>query len=533
MIRAKKYQRYFAHIIEFQENTVFSIKLKQEAVMKPGNSIDDCLSTKQGHLYIEQFNTLDIVKQFGTPVFVVSQDQLCRNIRRFTKSFEAGWSGGPVKVMPAAKACWISAIQKIIASQGCGCDVYSPGELSIALSAGFDPQFISVNGVPKGKDHIFRCVKEGVRLTIDGVEEFDLIEAAARALNTTATVRLRMRPAISGFTKHSDFVPQGPLPTDIAALAYKGGLPRDAVIAIGRRILKSPHVRLTGFHEHHGRHHPSLQYWEAQMKAYAKEIGIVCRALDGYTPEEIDIGGGFACPRDPFASEVRFTEPYEYLLLHLISKALHFFPRLRYGLISAIVDKAIEFTPNQKMAPSIEEYARVCTTTLSRYLKENGLDTKGIMLQVEPGRSLHGNTAIHLTRIMSLKRMTSPITYHQAACDTTEFWFTGGRFEHHVYDYIFANKTDRPLSEKMDVVGRSCYGDRLFPNIRVPDDIREGDIMAILDVGAYQEVSMSNFNAMPRPATLLVKGDRIDLIRKAETEADVFSRDVIPDDLTA
>ena len=112
---------------------------------------------------------------------------------------------------------------------------------------------------------------------------------------------------------------------------------------------------------------------------------------------------------------------------------------------------------------------------------------------------------------------------------TTEFWFTGGRYEHHVFDYIFANKTDQKLEDKSDVVGRSCYGDRLFPAIMIPADIKIGDIMAMLDVGAYQEVSMSNFNAMPRPATLLVNQDKISVIRQAESQEDVFQRDLIPE----
>ncbi|MBN1664493.1 MAG: hypothetical protein JW943_12910 [Deltaproteobacteria bacterium] len=492
------------------------------------DKIDDCLSTRGGRLFIESFDTVEIVKQFGSPVFVVSEDQLRRNIRRFQKSFEAGWTDGPVKVMPAAKASWNAALQHIIAGEGCGCDVYSAGELAVALAAGFDPQYISVNGVPKDRDHIFHSIKEGARVTIDGMEEFDVIEQAAGQLNTIAKVRLRMKPAISGFTKYSDFVPTGPLSTDLAALAYKGGLSREAVIYIAKQIQKSKRVELVGFHQHHGRHDPSVRYWEEQMKSYAGEIGVVCEALGGFQPKEIDIGGGFACPRDPFASEVKYSEPYEYLVLYGLSRLLSFFPALRYKVLSRIIDKAILFIPNQKMAPSIEEYGSACTKTLKRELTQRGINTKGLMLQVEPGRSLHGNTGIHLTTVKSIKKMKEPITWNIAAVDTTEFWFTGGRYEHHVYDYIFANKTNAPLNDKMDVVGRSCYGDRLFPAIRVPGDLAPGDIMAILDVGAYQEVSMSNFNAMPRPATLLVGGDKISVIRSAETQEDVFRRDVIP-----
>jgi diaminopimelate decarboxylase len=491
--------------------------------------IDDCLSKINGRLFIEELDTVEIVKQHGSPVFVVSEDQLRRNIRRFQKVFETGWKDGPVKIMPAAKASWNTAIQMIIASEGCGCDIYSAGELAIALNAGFDPQYISVNGVPKSRDHIVNAIKQGARITIDGMEEFDMIEQAANSLKTKIKVRLRMKPAIKGFTNYSNFVPTGPISTDIAALAYKGGLSRDAVIYIGRKILESPHIELVGFHQHHGRHHASLRYWEEQMNAYADEISIVSKALNGFQPVEIDIGGGFACPRDPFGSEIKYSEPYEFLLLYGLSRMLSRFPSLRYKILSKIVEKTILFKPNQKMAPSIEEYGTTCTKTLKSELKRLRINTEGVMLQVEPGRSLHGDTAIHLTTVQSIKKMKEPITWNLAALDTTEFWFTGGRYEHHVYDYIFANKADAPLVEKMDIVGRSCYGDRLFPMIKVPGDLVPGDIMAILDVGAYQEVSMSNFNAIPRPATLLVRGNKIEGIRRAETQEDVFSRDIIPE----
>lgn len=117
--------------------------------MSDGKRLDECLSTQDGQLFIEAYNTLDLLRKFGTPMFVLSENQIRRNVRRFQKSFQEGWPDGPLKVMPAAKANWISAVQRILAEEGCGCDTYSPGELTIALEAGFDPEFISVNGVPK------------------------------------------------------------------------------------------------------------------------------------------------------------------------------------------------------------------------------------------------------------------------------------------------------------------------------------------------------------------------------------------------
>ncbi len=156
-----------------------------------------------------------------------------------------------------------------------------------------------------------------------------------------------------------------------------------------------------------------------------------------------------------------------------------------------------------------------------------GVDTHGVTLQLEPGRAMHGDTGIHLTTVKAIKRTTVPVRWNVIVVDTTQFWFTGGVYEHNLHHYLFANKLDAPVTGKADIIGRSCYGDRLLPTVPVPD-VRVGDVLALLDTGAYQEVSMSNFNAMPRPASVLVTGDRAALIRRRETEEDVFRRDVMP-----
>ncbi len=493
--------------------------------------LDTCLSIRDDHLFIEQRDTVDLVREFGSPIFVLSEDQLRRNVRRFQSAFQKGWPDGPVKIMPAAKANWIAAIQRILADEGCGCDIYSAGELTVALQADFEPDFISVNGVPKDADHIYRSIQAGVRITIDSVEEVDVIEKAANALNMTARVRLRLKPIISGFINHSDFVGEGLVPTDLAAMVYKGGLAFEQVMAIAPKILNMKNVELMGFHQHHGRHDPSTRYWEEQMKAFAIEIGKVSRALGGFQPREIDIGGGFAIPRDPFNAATDYSEPLQLAALHAISKGLHLLGAdARYRVLSKLVDSFIITRPNQTPAPSIEDYAQVCTRTLRQELPRRGINTAGLMLQVEPGRSLHGNTGIHLTTVKNIKRMRAPIRWNVVVVDTTEFWFTGGRYEHHLHDYVFAGKATAQMIDKADIIGRSCYGDRLMPTVPIPE-VKVGDILALLDTGAYQEVSMSNFNALPRPATVLLTGDRAAVIRRSETEEDVFRRDVIPDHL--
>jgi diaminopimelate decarboxylase len=128
--------------------------------------LDDCLSKRNDHLFIEACDTIDLVRQFGSPIFVLSEDQIRRNVRRFQTAFQQGWPDGEVKVLPAAKANWALAVQRILADEGCGCDVYSTGELSAALEAGVDPQYISVNGVAKNEAHIYRSIQAGARITI-------------------------------------------------------------------------------------------------------------------------------------------------------------------------------------------------------------------------------------------------------------------------------------------------------------------------------------------------------------------------------
>lgn len=489
--------------------------------------IDDCLSHRDGVLFIEEVASTDLVDRFGSPLFVFSEDQIRRNIRRFRTAFETGWTAGPVKVMPAVKANWLLAVQRIVAEEGCGADVYSAGELDVALRAGLEPATISVNGVPKSRSHIQRTLEVGARLTVDSLRDVEILESLAKGLPRTASVRLRLRPALSSFVRRSDFAAEGMVPADLAALVYKSGLSLDEVIEAGRRLMMLPNVEVVGFHEHHGRHHPSTRYWEAQMRAYARDMGRVCEALGGYRPREISVGGGFAIPRDPHNAATSYGDPFLFGGLHVVSLALkRLGARLRYRIIDRLLG-VVEARPNEDPAPSIEDYGAVTTRTLLHSLPAHGIDPSGITLQLEPGRGIHGDAGVHLTTVEAIKRMTSPIRWTLVTVNTTEFWMTGGRFEHHLHDYCIANRMDVPRTMKVDVVGRSCYGDRLLGAVRIPD-VEIGDTFAFLDTGAYQEVSASNFNALPRPAAVLVTGDRAAVVRRAETLDDVFRRDQLP-----
>lgn len=488
----------------------------------------DCLSVRDGVLHIEGASTLDLADRFGTPLFVFSEAQLRENLRRFREAFAAGWPG-PVDVLPAMKANTLLATRQLLSNEGAGADIYSPEELDGVLRTGVDPERVSVNGGGKPREHLRRCVEAGVRITVEDVHEIDLIQEVSAELGTTAKIRFRVKPTMPNLWRRTDFS-QMSVPIDLGVQVYKSGIPPEYLPEMGRRVFAMPNVELVGLHFHAGRHHPSLWYWEGTMVRYARLIGELSRAWGGWQPSEIDIGGGFASPRDPHNKEFPRSEfvltalgyPFLVGLRGLGEKAYH-------ALLSRIL-AVLTSHRDPKSPPTIEEYGRAATSALRRELANQGIHTEGVRLQLEPGRALYGDIGIHLTRVKTVKRQTIPIPYTWVLTDTTYFFLAGGVFEHNRHPFVFVDRPDAPAMQTADIVGHSCYADQIVLGARVPE-VEAGDVMAFLETGAYQESSASNFNSLPRPASVLVHGDEAELIKRAETIDDVYGRDVIPERL--
>lgn len=146
---------------------------------------------------------------------------------------------------------------------------------------------------------------------------------------------------------------------------------------------------------------------------------------------------------------------------------------------------------------------------------------------MEPGRALFADAGIHLASVRNVKAQTRPIPHRWIEVDTTEMFLPDGLIEHNRWVAIVANRTDDPVSQRGDVVGMSCGFDVIVPDAHLPE-VTPGDVVAFLDTGAYQDAASSNFNALPRPATVLVHGDEAEIVKRAETVDDVFRRDVVP-----
>ena len=458
---------------------------------RTGITGDDCLGVVDGVLFVEGCSTLELAHRFGTPLYVVSEDQLRRNVRTFQAEFKRGWPDGDVLVMPSIKANHSLALRRILTEEGAGCDTFGPGELHAALTAGVPADRISVNGSSKSPELIKRAVEAGARVTLDAEREADLVMRAAEETGRTAFVRVRARPDFD-FDERSDFYPER-VSIREATQRYKPGIPGEALVEVVRELLAAPGVELTGVMMHAGRHTADLGVWREMMTRFARVIAEL-RDATGWTPGEIDVGGGFAVPRDPFGR--------------------------------AMADRR-----DAPDAPSVRRYADVITEAIRSELERLRLPVDA-RLEVEPGRALYGNAGVHLATVTNVKRQSEPIARTWIETDTSEAFLPDVNLEHNRWTVFAAARMDEIANDAGDVVGISCGFDVIVPDAVLPQ-VQEGDVLAFLDTGAYQDAGASNFNALPRPATVLVKGDGAEVIKRAETIDDVFARDRIPERLMA
>jgi diaminopimelate decarboxylase len=241
-------------------------------------------------------------------------------------------------------------------------------------------------------------------------------------------------------------------------------------------------------HQHAARHSAALGFWEAIATATVETIGALHEAWHGWLPREIDLGGGFPSALDGVGGQI------------------------------ARVARTRDVRP-------VAEYAAVTTEALRSAATAHGLPLAGVTLEIEPGRAIFADTGIHLARVTRVKRQEAPVAWAWVEVDTADVFLSDVVTEHTRFDAVVTDRADAPATQRADVVGCSCNWDQLIEQEELPD-VATGDVLAFLGTGCYEEVSAANFNALPRPATVLVEGSEAAVVRRAETLADVLSRDV-------
>jgi diaminopimelate decarboxylase len=222
-------------IAPLSRNTVTSLS----HVYPVGSRINE-----SGHLEIGGCDAIDLVREFGTPAYVVAEEDLRARARAFVDGLAARVGGSNSEVLFASKAFPCTAVYRVLADEGLGCDVASGGELALALRGGFEPQRIYLHGNAKSPDELRFALEVGVgHVVLDSLHDIERLEEVAAALGTVQDVLLRITPDVSGDTHAS-------ISTGQANSKFGFGL-ADAPAAIDRAG-GSAHLRLVGLHSHIG-----------------------------------------------------------------------------------------------------------------------------------------------------------------------------------------------------------------------------------------------------------------------------------------
>uniref|UniRef100_A0A7C3REE7 Diaminopimelate decarboxylase n=1 Tax=Archaeoglobus fulgidus TaxID=2234 RepID=A0A7C3REE7_ARCFL len=414
------------------------------------------LSRRDGVLFIEDVSAVKIAEQYGTPVYVTSKSQLERNIEAYKRAFPEA------EKLYAVKANNNLALMKIIASSGFGADVFSSGELYLALLAGFKRERILFNGNSKSDSEIEMGISAGVKFSVDSLDELNSIENIAEREGREVEIAFRINPDIDPKTHPK-------IATGLRESKF--GIPEEGAIKAYEIALSMKKVVPKGIHCHIGSQILETSPFVSAMR----KIGRIAKELEklGVELEFIDMGGGLG----------------------------------------------IDYEGKGAITP--DDLARDLLPAFEDVL--SGLKSEP-KLWLEPGRSIVGNSTILLTRVNAVKKGYRNFVAVDAGFNLLIRPAMYGAF-HRV---LVANK-EGGEEDIYTIVGPICEsGDVLARDRRLPK-IEKGDLIAILDAGAYGFSMSSQYNGRPRCAEVIVHGRRTALIRERETISDLISRQRIPE----
>lgn len=421
----------------------------------------------QGHLEIGNVDTVDLVKDFGTPLWVIDEQGFRQNCRDIKQAFSRL---GESMVIYASKTLCTSAICKIVAQEGLGLDVVSGGELYTAIKAGFPVEKIYFHGNNKSREEIKMAVEAGIgRIVVDNFYELKLLDKICKELGKEQEILLRITPGVEAHTH--EYIKTGQIDSKFG-FTLPDGQAMDGV----KEAISLDNVRLVGLHCHIGSQIFAMQSFQHATSIMMDFIAEV-KKTSGYELMELDMGGGFG----------------------------------------------IYYYPGDE-PPAAEDWAEAVMLTVESKAKELGLTTPRVI--VEPGRSIAGPAGLTLYTAGSVKEVKGIRKY--LAVDGGMGDNPRPALYESKYTAIVANRANEAAVETVSIAGKCCEsGDMLIWDCDLPSVIA-GDIIAVFATGAYNYTMSSNYNRLPRPAMVLVNNGSADLILKRESYEDLIRNDLIP-----
>lgn len=214
---------------------------------------------ERGHLVLGGCDLLDVAREFGTPAYVVAEDDLRARARAFIDELAARHHD--FDVLFASKAFPCTAVYRVLAEEGLSCDVASGGELALALRGGFDPERVYFHGNAKSDAELTEALDAGVgHIVLDSFDEFDRLERIAAMLDRTQEVLIRVTPDVAGDTHAAISTGQAD-----SKFGFSIAEAREAIA----RLARVPHLTLVGLHFHIGSQLFELEPFRAAIRAVA------------------------------------------------------------------------------------------------------------------------------------------------------------------------------------------------------------------------------------------------------------------------
>lgn len=424
----------------------------------------------KGHLEIGGCDTVELAREYGTPLYVIDEAYFRQNCRNYYQAFVERYNA---EVLYAGKTLLTLAICRIIDQEGLSLDVVSGGELYTAIQANFPMDRVYFHGNNKTKSEIRLALEYKVgRIVVDNLYELEMLNELAGEMNTTANVLLRLTPGIDAHTH--EYIRTGHVDTKFGLVVENG----QANIGV-RRALELENINLCGFHCHIGSQIFELETYAHTAKVMMDFVGQV-RDETGYTARELDLGGGL-------------------------------------GIYYSQGDRPC----------SIKEYADIVMKTVIEQAEIYKLPQPKVL--VEPGRSIAGPAGSTLYTVGAIKDIPGVRKY--VAVDGSMSDNPRPALYQAVYEAYLANRMNEQPTETVTVAGKCCEsGDILIWNLPLPA-VKSGDILVVSSTGAYNYSMAMNYNRLPRPAMVLVNEGHADLIVRRESYADLIRNDIIPDKL--
>ena len=425
------------------------------------------ITTENGLLHIDGCSATSLAEEYGTPLFVLSEEHIVAKCREIRDSFLNNYPN--TRAAYAGKAFLSLEMCRIIEREGLCLDVVSGGELYTAIKAAFPAERIEFNGNNKSLEEIEMAVDYGVgRIIIDGTDELSLIESVCRERSKKVNALLRISPGVDSHTH--EFITTGNKDS-------KFGIPLDQAIfpTVFRSVLSSQYVNLLGFHFHVG---SQLHDNTSHLKAISILLDLVLdlKKTYGYNTAELNVGGGFG---------IRYTEEDE-------EKSYAYF-----------LDPMMEM--------------------IEKGFHSMGLGTPAVV--IEPGRSIVGNAGITLYTVGTSKEIPGIRKYVSVDGGMTDN--IRPALYDAKYECVLANRAEENTdSQLVTISGKCCEsGDILIRDVLLPVPQR-GDLLAIFSTGAYCYTMSSNYNKIPLLPVVMTNKGHSRLIVKRQTYDDMISREL-------